>query len=193
MSSVNKNNSNTTVCSEFLAFLKPFSMNCDSRMLSITNIHTKYKYFAWINEYIKLLVLLCVHMNQFIRDWGSECALVLTLHSHHQNESAFRWEAVWVMLMFHSLWGTVTIYWGGFSSGWPGCVRHCMMTDWGGFGSGWPGRVWSYMMTDCLSCFWWWSTRTCVMLHDDRLCIITHRMCVCAFMLHALNFDNMHL
>ena len=72
-------------------------------------------------------------------------------------------------------------------------VRHCMMTDWGGFGSGWPGRVWSYMMTDCLSCFWWWSTRTCVMLHDDRLCIITHRMCVCAFMLHALNFDNMHL
>ena len=27
--SVTKNNSNTTFCSEFSAFLKPFSMNCD--------------------------------------------------------------------------------------------------------------------------------------------------------------------
>ena len=36
-SSVNKNNSNTTFCSEFSAFLKPFSVNCDWRMLSVTN------------------------------------------------------------------------------------------------------------------------------------------------------------
>ena len=42
LSRVNKNNSNTntTVCSEFLAFLKPFSMNCHWRMLSITNTYT---------------------------------------------------------------------------------------------------------------------------------------------------------
>ena len=37
--SVNKNNSNTTLCSEFLAFLKPFSMNYDWRMLSVTNTY----------------------------------------------------------------------------------------------------------------------------------------------------------
>ena len=28
-SSVNKNNSNTTFCPEFVVFLKPFSVNCD--------------------------------------------------------------------------------------------------------------------------------------------------------------------
>ena len=32
---VNKNNSSTTFCSQFLAFLKPFSVNCDWRMLSV--------------------------------------------------------------------------------------------------------------------------------------------------------------
>ena len=38
-SSVNKNNSNTIFCSEFLAFLKPFSVNCDWIMLSVTNTY----------------------------------------------------------------------------------------------------------------------------------------------------------
>ena len=37
-SRVNKNNTNTTLCSRFSVFLKPFSMNWDWRMLSITNI-----------------------------------------------------------------------------------------------------------------------------------------------------------
>ena len=37
LSSVNKikNNSNTTFCSEFLAFLKPFSMNCENKLWHI--------------------------------------------------------------------------------------------------------------------------------------------------------------
>jgi len=39
VSSVNKNNSNTPFCSEFSAFLKPFSVNCDWKMLSITNTY----------------------------------------------------------------------------------------------------------------------------------------------------------
>ena len=37
-SGVNKNNSNTTFCSEFSVFLKRFSMNCDWRMPSISQI-----------------------------------------------------------------------------------------------------------------------------------------------------------
>ena len=35
-SSVNKNNSNTSFCSELSTFLKPFSINYDWRMLSVT-------------------------------------------------------------------------------------------------------------------------------------------------------------
>ena len=46
-SSVNKNNSNTPFCSEFLAFLKPFSMNCDWTMLNV------------INTYVNIYIIKC--------------------------------------------------------------------------------------------------------------------------------------
>ena len=57
--SVNKNNRNTTFCSEFSAFLKPFSVNCDWRMLILNMIWAHLNCTA--NKFQAILSIVCFH------------------------------------------------------------------------------------------------------------------------------------
>ena len=59
LSSVNKNNSSTTFCSEFSAFLKPFSVNCDWRMLILNMIWAHLNCTA--NKFQAILSIVCFH------------------------------------------------------------------------------------------------------------------------------------
>ena len=52
LSSINKNNRNTTQCSKFSAFLKPSTVNRDWRMLGITNTNKTEHIFCWKNKKI---------------------------------------------------------------------------------------------------------------------------------------------
>ena len=68
-------------------------------------------FFCWLVCWFNKFVELTPSCLQSDADWcqdprrGKRGRLYLTLHCHHQNDSALRWVSVWAIIMFHTLSG----------------------------------------------------------------------------------------